>query len=785
MKAVILAGGEGKRLLPLTSHLPKPMVPILNKPVLEYTLELLKVHGYTEIYITVQYLSQMIKRHFEDGSKWGVNIHFAEDPFPLGTAGSVKMLESYLKEPFLVVSGDALMNFNLSKGMSFHQSKDTIATIVTKSFKHPLEYGVVQTDKEHLITDLTEKPRWNEVKSDEVNTGIYYFNPDIFRFIPEDQPSDFSQDIFPIFLKKGIRISAYKETGYWRDIGTFAQYEEAQRDLLQKKTSLKLKGIEVASGIWLEDGVFISERVKLNGPIYIGKDTHVEENCSIGPFTVIGNSSYIGEQSFLEKSIVWDHVHLQSCCHVQQALIANHAILSHSSKVMERSVLGEHVHLEQHVLIKENKRIWPNKVIEAETIVHDSVLTSLSWSSKLFGKNGIKGIANMTITPDFITKLSLTYAGCIEKNATILIGSDEDDFALIMKELMKQVLRTTGIDIVDSTEPMTKPIFRFGCYHHQNVQYGIFLFKNERNEMTIHFYDQNGYPIDHSFERKIENGYATENIRRSQKFGEVTPYYHLIADYFSAVKKEPMLPSNTPTYGIINHSIIPTRKILSHQRFSFIEFKSVKDIKMKVDGIFIFDRTGEVLKIMDEHGELLTEDQLLSLYIYTCRQDQNQDIYLPVTSSNHLQSYAVNSGKTIQLVSQNVREQMEAAGSPLYWKYDGIFFFLKLMSTLQQQFTSISSIHQSAQTSHVLREYAPCPIEKKGTVMRKLLEEHEEWYSDTAEGLKFVHSSKNWTVISPDIEKPFLNIYSHADEWVDAKQTAEYYIKKIMQYQKK
>jgi len=172
MKGVILAGGKGTRLRPLTCNLPKPMLPLLNKPVMEYSLELLKQHGIEEIAVTVQYMGNAIQNYFGDGSKWGVKLHYFEDSPPLGTAGSVKQAEAFLDEPFVVISGDALTDFQLSHGMDFHRSEERLVTIFLKEVSHPLDFGLAVTEEDGRIVKYIEKPGWNEVVSNTVNTGI-------------------------------------------------------------------------------------------------------------------------------------------------------------------------------------------------------------------------------------------------------------------------------------------------------------------------------------------------------------------------------------------------------------------------------------------------------------------------------------------------------------------------------------------------------------------------------------------------------------------------------------
>ncbi|TMC60775.1 MAG: nucleotidyltransferase family protein, partial [Chloroflexi bacterium] len=218
MKAVVMAGGSGSRLRPLTVARPKPMVPIVNKPVMEHILTLLKRHGIDDVIVTLQFMAPAIQNYFGEGEAFGVKIRYSIEETPLGTAGSVKLAQEFLDEPFLVISGDAVTDINLTDLIAFHQSKQALATLTLYRVPNPLEYGAVVTDADGRATEFVEKPSWGEVNSDTVNTGIYVLDPAVLeRFNPE-QVFDFSQDLFPLLLKQGAPLYGYVASGYWCDV---------------------------------------------------------------------------------------------------------------------------------------------------------------------------------------------------------------------------------------------------------------------------------------------------------------------------------------------------------------------------------------------------------------------------------------------------------------------------------------------------------------------------------------------------------------------------------------
>lgn len=336
-EGVILAGGKGRRLRPLTCNTPKPMLPLLEKPVLEYNIELLRQHGIREIAITVQYMSAAIKQYFGDGSKWGVNLYYFEDSPPLGTAGSIKQAEKFLDEPFVVISGDALTDFQLSEGITFHEQKKRMVTMFVKEVENPLSFGLVVMNKEQEVTRYIEKPSWNEVVSNIVNTGIYIMEPEIFSYIPPREFFDFSQDVFPLLANKNA-LFAYLSEGYWLDIGTFDQYRQAQFDLLTKKLQVPIPYTEVLPMVWMGEGVTIGKGTKIHGPSFIGEGARIGAGSVIEPYSIIGKNSVVSSYSHLQKSIIFANAHIGKYCELLETTIGEHTMVEDDVTLFQKAL---------------------------------------------------------------------------------------------------------------------------------------------------------------------------------------------------------------------------------------------------------------------------------------------------------------------------------------------------------------------------------------------------------------------------------------------------------------
>lgn len=241
MKAVIMAGGMGTRLRPITCNIPKPMVPLIHKPVMEYSIELLRKYGITQIAVTVHYLPEVIKEYFIDGEKYGVQLYYFDEITPLGTAGSIKNAEKFLDERFIVISGDGLTDFDLRKGVQFHEEKQALATIFMKEVDSPENFGVIKTNRNGEVVRFYEKPNKKKLFSNMVNTGIYVLEPEIFHYLPKDIPIDFSKNVFPKLLREKKPLYGFHAEGYWSDVGCLSSYRQTQFDMLNKKVNVCLK----------------------------------------------------------------------------------------------------------------------------------------------------------------------------------------------------------------------------------------------------------------------------------------------------------------------------------------------------------------------------------------------------------------------------------------------------------------------------------------------------------------------------------------------------------------
>src|SRR3990170_8405113 len=263
MKAVIMAGGEGTRLRPLTSNSPKPMLPLVNEPMMEHIVRLLRQHGFDEIVVTVAFLANHIRSYFGDGSEFGVRMVYATEETPLGTAGSVRNAMDELDDRFLVISGDVLTDIDLSQIVAFHEESGALATIGLTAVENPLEFGIVITREDGTVERFLEKPGWGQVFSDTVNNGIFVLEPEVFEHIAADRPVDFSGEVFPELLEKGKPLFGCVTEGYWEDVGTLSAYLQAHKDILDGRVDVEVPGFRLESNVWLGEGAEVDPEARI------------------------------------------------------------------------------------------------------------------------------------------------------------------------------------------------------------------------------------------------------------------------------------------------------------------------------------------------------------------------------------------------------------------------------------------------------------------------------------------------------------------------------------------
>ncbi len=516
MKAVVMAGGEGSRLRPLTINRPKPMVPIVNRPVMGHIIELLKRHNINEIVATLQYRADDLQNYFGDGSSVGVAINYTVEPRPLGTAGSVKFAEKSLSrdEPFLIISGDALTDLNLGEIVDFHKRVGALITITLYRVPDPSEYGVIIVDGQGRIERFLEKPSPGQVISDTVNTGIYVISPQVLDEIEPGEPFDFSKDLFPRLLKRGAPLYGFIADGYWCDVGNIAEYFRATGDLLSGKVNLGALGNPIGGNIFTEEDVEIAPDAQLFGPIFLGRGVRIKGGVVIHGATVIRPFTVVDNRTHIDRSIIWRNAYIGEGVELRGAIIGSKCSLKSKAVVFEGAVVGDECVVGEGAVIHPNVKIWPNKEVEAGATVKSSLIWGSQARRTIFGRFGVTGLVNVDLTPEVAARLSTAFGATLPKGSVVTINRDPHRASRMIKRAMVSGLPSAGITVQD-LESVPIPVARYytavsGAAGGVHVR----LSPYDQRVVDIRFFDKDGQNLSKAKERSIENIFFREDFRR-------------------------------------------------------------------------------------------------------------------------------------------------------------------------------------------------------------------------------------------------------------------------------
>ncbi|MDH7570816.1 MAG: sugar phosphate nucleotidyltransferase, partial [Armatimonadota bacterium] len=526
MKAVVMAGGEGSRLRPLTCNRPKPLVPVVNKPIMQHILELLGRHGFNDVVGTLHYLADEIETYFGDGSEFGVAMRYAVEETPLGTAGSVKMAERWLRDDaFLIISGDALTDFNLSEAVAFHRSRGAMVTIVLTRVENPLEYGVVITDPDSRIRRFLEKPDWSQVFSDTINTGIYIIEPEVLEYMEPGENYDWSKDIFPRLLRERKPLFGYLAGGYWCDVGSIQAYRQAQYDALRGKVQVEIPGQRNEDDVWIHPTARIEPGARLLGPSVIGSHALVRTGAVVEELTVVGDSCIIEPEAVIHGSVLWSGVYVGDRVRMSGAVLGRGVSIDRASHLVEGAVIGDRTHLHPGSVVQPHVKIWPDKTVEAGARVNETLVWGPRWSRTLFSDGGVSGLANIEMTPDFSTKLGSAFGSYIGRGKSVIISRDAHPASRMIKRAFAAGLMSAGCHVRD-LRAVPVPVSRF-LLSQSNADGGahVRLSPHDPRLITVELCNRNGAILDKDGQRKVENIFFREDFLRADVLGVGTLEY--------------------------------------------------------------------------------------------------------------------------------------------------------------------------------------------------------------------------------------------------------------------
>lgn len=764
MKAIILAGGEGTRLRPLSEQLPKPMIPLFDRPVLAHSLDLLKSQGISEACLTLRFLPDTITNYFGNGSNFGMKLHYQIEDSPLGTAGGVQAASDFCKdEPVLILSGDAVCDFDFSKAIDFHKEKNADVTILLYAHPDPLEYGLVMTDVDGRITRFVEKPPWNQVFTNRINTGIYILSPRAMAEIPKGQVYDFSKDLFPKLLNAGAHLYGYEAIGYWCDIGSPKAYLECTKDALSGKLKLNLG--EKQQNIYTKSP--IAAGVTISAPIFVGEDVTIAPGARIGPYTVIGAGSKIEEGAQISHSIV-NGAHIGKQVSLNQAVVDKSAVLHEGVTLAPGAIVGANTMLGEAVSVMQDVRIWSNKHVPGKSKVTESVITGNSRSGLHFsGGSRIFGEWGFELSP----KSALALGAALGETKRVGIGfSGEHASRLIARSLACGVISAGGhaYELEGGFESFVS--YATDLY---GLDYGVFIRFHEPM-LQVKIFGKRGLLLNREEERKIEaklsvhenSSVAASKIGSFEQASGTLEAYIRAASLWGDLGDKPKSPVQIKGTGAASRAL----------KEAFLRMGAQIEDQLST-ATFETARGGMSLRAEDEAGNMLDTETLLHILVMLELESGKKVVALPYSAAQSLDAFAA------QFSAKILRLGRDPGAEGLYYRTpylrDGIFAACRLLGAMAVNDESLQEL--AARAPQIYTKKQEIPIEKsRALLMREISSTLDVEKGEFVEGLR-LPVSDGFLHVKPSSSRPVLQVIGESSNMEAASEICADIIDKIKQ----
>jgi mannose-1-phosphate guanylyltransferase/phosphomannomutase len=807
-----MAGGEGTRLRPMTANQPKPMLPVVNRPIMEHVLRLLRKHGLTETVVTVQFLASMVRNYFGDGEDFGMSLQYATEETPLGTAGSVKNAEDALRdEPFLVISGDALTDIDLSDLIAFHKDNDALVTVALARVPDPLEFGIVIVDDNGKIQRFLEKPTWGQVFSDTVNTGIYVMEPEVLDHVAAGQVVDWSADVFPKLLESGAPLYGWIADGYWEDVGSLESYVKAQADVLTGKVDVEIAGFEVSPGIWVADGAEVDPDAVLTGPLCVGDYAKIEAGAQLREFTVVGSNVIVKEGAFLHRAIVHNNVYIGRGATLRGCVVGKNTDVMSQSRIEEGAIVGDECVIEPDSYVSAGVKVYPFKTIEAGAVVNASVIWESRGQRTLFGPSGVSGLVNVEITPELCVRLASAYATTLKKGAVVTTARDVSRAARALKRAVHGALNASAINVVDlEAQPM--PVARFETAR-SDCSGGIALrtTPGDPQSLDIIFMDSDGADLSEAAQRKLERVFSRQEYRRAfpgeiaelsypprvveaythdllgtvDMTGVVDAGLRVVADCAGGTTSL-VLPGLLGKLGVdvltVNNRLdesSPTQSVAAMRA----DMNRLAELVSSFGAAFgvRFDPVGERIALVDDKGATVSDDRALLIVLdLIAAERRTGKVALPVTTTRVAQDVCRFHGLEVIWTPTSLHGLYEAAADPevifaadgkggfvvpgFSRSIDGIAAFTQLLGLVARTRLTLSQIQARIPEASLLKRSMPTPWAAKGMVMRTVVEAAGDRELETIDGVRVIEPDRGWVLVLPDPSEAVTHLWAEGTD---------------------
>jgi mannose-1-phosphate guanylyltransferase / phosphomannomutase len=824
MKGVIMAGGFGTRLKPLTINRPKPMVPVGNRPLMEHIVALLRRHGITDLVAILYFQPEHITAHFGDGSAFGVNMRYVTADADYGTAGAVRNAGDLIEgERVLVISGDVLTDFDLGAAIREHETRRAEATIALTAVENPLAFGIVIADRETgRIERFLEKPTWGEVFSDTINTGIYILEPDALARVPVQTDFDFSKDLFPQMLREGASLFGHVSDGYWRDVGNLEEYRRANADVLSGAVDVSLPGErrQVGEAVLHGDGgAVLAPDVRLAGTVVLGRSVHVGDGAVLEN-VMAAPGCEIGRGAQLRDVVLWEGCRIGRDARVSETVCGAGVRVGNGALVRENCILSDRAEVGELAVVGPNVKVWPDKVVDDRAVLTHSLIWGDTWERSLFHGSRVSGLPNAELTPEIAARLGGAFGASLGTGATIATSRDSDRACRMINRALTTGFLSVGVNVED-LQGLPIPVVRHAINHGPEVG-GIHVRRSpfDPKILDILFFDADGRDLPPGKTQSIERLFAREDFPRAGPEGTGNLGYptRIVEGYrehfLSEVDREQVagrgftvvidfaFGSTTEVFPTLlgaldvelvglNAYPVPGRPSRTDTEFQGALTRLggiVRSIGADL-GLWI-DPGGEVLRVVDDAGRPISPEQTQAVIAQLAVEQLGVTrAAIPVTSAAAVaQLIRAGGAELIWTKTEHHSMMASATGAELVAGARGEFIFSGFIPAYDAMFAAVKLLEALARSGRRLRDVTDalpaieirqariaCPWGRKGAVMRQLIESTQAEERQLVDGVKVWRGERQWVLVIPHSHKPYFVVTAEAEDGTQAQALLQHY----------
>ncbi|KIM12043.1 MAG: mannose-1-phosphate guanyltransferase [Sulfuricurvum sp. PC08-66] len=832
MKAVVMAGGFGTRIQPLTHSLPKPMLPIVNRPMMEHVMMKLRDIGITEFIILLYFKPDIIRDYFKDGSEWGINITYVLPDDDYGTAGAVKLAQSHIgDENFIIISGDLVTDFDFAAIVAHHQAAQSKLSITLTSVDNPLEFGVVIANDKGRIEKFLEKPSWGEVFSDTINTGIYILEPEILDYIPVRENFDFGKQLFPLLMRQNVPLMAHYAQGYWRDVGNPESYREVYEDIMSNRLVFDFGGTryDYPDGVlYAPKGTKLDKSVEIVGTVVMGRNVTVGKNSKLIN-TVIGDEVVIDEKAKIRNSVLWHRIKVGKNAQMDGCVICSDNTIGKNLTAKAGLILAQGCEIGQLVTIEKDITVWPYKVIEDASIVSGNLILGSKYKNSIFEHGMVMGQSNVELSCEMVTKLAEAFGAQLPVGATVLISRDYHKNSRMLKRAFLGGILSSGVNVVDYNG-IPSAVLRCSLSAHEKYSAGVH-FRQKIDDPTstvITFYNDEALRINSDIAKKVEKAFFKENFRRVDysQIGEIHELDHdreyqfyktgiekllqahifrclncrIAVDVMHGMASE-IFPDILNDLGVDNiifnayPDVHRLANIATLERQSHMDMGAV--IKaLKLDAGFMLYPYGQRLDIFTDEGVLLDKQTALNAVLWLLNaqaksHNLRRRVFLPTWATDIavFENLDIERGVYANFKASKLKEYDLIAtgeGNFAFTEFathrDSMYASLKILELVMISGLKLSEVVAQLPHYFYVTLQVPCTQSLKGKMMRMFLEDAKGKNSSTLDGVKIWLDECDWVLMIPDQYGEHLNLYVQACDHARGEAIVRSYREKIAEW---